>query len=73
MLLLLLTCLLTPSLTWRVLAANNANFYNSFWTDNKTSVAYKNLAGGAYSVEWGGNGNFVAGKGQKPGSSNSSV
>ena len=43
-------------------------WFNSFWTDTASSVKYKNLPGGAYSVTWNGTGNFVGGKGWNPGS-----
>lgn len=46
----------------------HAKWFNSFWTDNSTSVKYNNLANGAYSVTWNGTGNFVGGKGWNPGS-----
>ena len=43
-------------------------FFYSYWTDGKGSVNYNNEAGGKYSVTWNNVGNFVAGKGWKPGS-----
>ncbi|KAF2475356.1 endo-beta-1,4-xylanase [Lindgomyces ingoldianus] len=49
-------------------AGTQATFYNSFWTDGKAKVTYKNGPAGQYSVTWDGNGNFVGGKGWNPGS-----
>ncbi len=43
-------------------------YYYSFWTDGAGSVKYTNGAGGQYSSQWSGNGNWVGGKGWKPGS-----
>jgi endo-1,4-beta-xylanase len=43
-------------------------YYYSFWTDGAGTVNYSNGAGGSYSVTWSGNGNWVGGKGWKPGS-----
>jgi hypothetical protein len=45
-----------------------ANFFNSFWTDGKSNVNYKNLANGQFTVTWDKGGNFVGGKGWNPGS-----
>nr|CDS82547.1 glycoside hydrolase family 11 enzyme [uncultured eukaryote] len=53
----------TPSST-----GTNGGYYYSFWTDGGAAVTYTNKAGGEYSVQWSGNGNFVAGKGWNPGS-----
>ena len=53
----------TPSST----GYNNGYFY-SFWTDGAGNINYSNGAGGSYSVTWSGNGNWVGGKGWKPGS-----
>ena len=46
----------------------NGGYYYSFWSDDQGQATYTNLAGGEYSVTWGGQGNFVAGKGWNPGS-----
>ncbi|KAK3110620.1 hypothetical protein LTR53_014892 [Teratosphaeriaceae sp. CCFEE 6253] len=46
----------------------NNGYYYSFYTDNKAYVVYTNGAGSQYSVQWSGNGDFVAGKGWNPGS-----
>ena len=53
----------TPSST-----GTNNGFYYSFWTDGGADVTYTNGAGGSYSVTWKTGGNFVGGKGWKPGS-----
>jgi len=45
-----------------------ATFFNSFWTDGKSKVSYKNLANGQFTVTWDKGGNFVGGKGWNPGS-----
>jgi len=52
----------TPSST-----GTNNGYYYSWWTDGGAQVTYTNLAGGAYSVVWQTGGNFVGGKGWKPG------
>lgn len=46
---------------------HNGYFY-SYWTDGQGQVNYQNGNGGSYSVSWSGNGNWVGGKGWKPGS-----
>ncbi|KAF5022837.1 hypothetical protein F66182_5131 [Fusarium sp. NRRL 66182] len=52
----------TPSST-----GTHGGYYYSFWTDNPNSVTYTNQNNGQFSVSWGGNGNFVGGKGWNPG------
>ncbi|KAK1765419.1 putative endo-beta-xylanase [Phialemonium atrogriseum] len=53
----------TPSST-----GTHNGYYYSWWTDGGSDVTYTNEAGGQYSVRWGGGGgNFVGGKGWKPG------
>jgi endo-1,4-beta-xylanase len=42
-------------------------FYYSWWSDGGSQVTYTNGAGGSYSVQWQTGGNFVGGKGWKPG------
>lgn len=42
-------------------------YYYSFWTDGGSQVNYQNGPGGSYSVNWQSGGNFVGGKGWKPG------
>ncbi|ORY03032.1 thermophilic B-1,4-xylanase from Chaetomium Thermophilum [Clohesyomyces aquaticus] len=53
--------------------SSGATFFNSFWSDGKSKVSYKNLAGGKYSVTWGEGGNFVGGKGWNPGTTSKVV
>jgi len=45
----------------------NNGFYYSFWSDGQGNINYQNGPGGQYSVTWSGNGNWVGGKGWKPG------
>lgn len=53
----------TPSST-----GTSGGFYYSFWTSGTADVIYTNGADGAYTVDWDGSGDFVAGKGWNPGS-----
>lgn len=46
----------------------SGGYYYSFYTDNNAYVVYTNGAGGEYSVQWSGSGDFVAGKGWSTGS-----
>ncbi|CAK1360240.1 unnamed protein product [Cercospora beticola] len=46
----------------------NNGWYYSWWSDGSGNHVYSNGAGGSYSVEWSGNGNFVGGKGYQTGS-----
>ncbi|PGH23149.1 hypothetical protein AJ80_02781 [Polytolypa hystricis UAMH7299] len=48
----------------------HGGFFYSFWTDNESAVTYTNEAGGRYSAQWNGDGNWVGGKGWNPGSGN---
>ena len=52
----------TPSET----GYNNGFYYQVY--NGGTDVVYTNGAGGAYTVDWEGNGDFVVGKGWNPGS-----
>jgi endo-1,4-beta-xylanase len=45
---------------------NNGYFY-SIYSDSSVTGSYTNGAGGEYSVNWGGSGDFVVGKGWNPG------
>lgn len=53
----------TPSST-----GYSGGYYYSFWTDGGSYVLYSNGAGGSYTVDWDGSGDFVAGKGWSTGS-----
>jgi endo-1,4-beta-xylanase len=54
----------TPSST-----GTHNGFYYSFWTDGQSDITYTNQAGGSYEARWSNNrGNWVGGKGWKPGS-----
>ncbi|GKZ32416.1 hypothetical protein AbraIFM66950_001782 [Aspergillus brasiliensis] len=56
------------SLTSSAEGESNGYFY-SFWTNGEGDVTYTNGDAGEYTVEWTDCGNFVAGKGWNPGSS----
>jgi endo-1,4-beta-xylanase len=45
---------------------NNGYFY-SIYSESGVTGSYQNGAGGSYSVNWGGQGDFVVGKGWNPG------
>lgn len=47
-----------------------ATNYQQSWTDGGGTVTYTNGTGGNYAVNWTNCGNFVAGKGWKPGNGN---
>ncbi|KAH6654283.1 endo-1,4-beta-xylanase I [Truncatella angustata] len=49
----------------------SGGYYYSFWTDNASTVTYKNGNSGQYAVSWNGDGNFVGGKGWSTGSARS--
>lgn len=48
-------------------SGTNNGFFYSFWTDGASPVTYTNGPQGSYSVDWEAGGNFVGGKGWKPG------
>lgn len=52
----------TPSET----GTNNGYYYQVY--NGGTDVVYTNGAGGSYTVDWEGDGDFVVGKGWNPGS-----
>lgn len=45
----------------------DGGYFYSYWTDGAGSINYQNGPGGSYTVSWQNVGNFVAGKGWKPG------
>lgn len=51
---------------------SNGYFY-SYWTDGGGTVVYDNGGSGAYTTQWSNVGNFVAGKGWKPGSARQAI
>ncbi|KAH8749798.1 xylanase A [Hyaloscypha finlandica] len=46
----------------------SGGYFCSIWTDGNSDVAYLNGAEGRYSISWGGDGDFVGGKGWSTGS-----
>ncbi|KAH6903122.1 xylanase [Coprinopsis sp. MPI-PUGE-AT-0042] len=46
---------------------NHGGYFYSWWTDNQGTAYYTNQNGGAYNLQWSGNGNLVGGKGWNPG------